>query len=116
MLRALVRNGDYPDNHLIISIWLERDRCCEDTEHGVFCQSCSHARQWSTYVQQAQLLIDTMADELIAKQWRCSCVNHMFRPMSSLKRLVRDDVSAMEFRRIEYEYLLNFEYIKNSLC
>lgn len=116
ILRQWVRNGEYPDNHTILSVWLKRDGCCDKASYSIFCQSCSYAHQWASYEQQVKLLTDTMTDELIAKQWRISCVNNVCYPLLNLKRLIRDDFSNMAFRYIEYQYWVNYGYITNTLC
>lgn len=107
-IRHKIRWGEEPDNPLLISHWLTRENHAQGQE-----QEREALRQ--RYESQFSLLMETVVDELVPAHWRCLCLDHIHRPLQSLKRISDSPQSDNHIRRLARELALQSHYVRHSL-
>lgn len=94
-LEALVRQGSLPDrpDRLREYIELYKDRT------RAVARSDAIALHYRVY----NLLLETICDVLIAKHWRCLCLDYLFEPCRALNQMTETREQAQEVRRLQSE-------------
>jgi hypothetical protein len=108
LIRDKIRFGHEPDNPLLISIWLDQEKLFLQELEDI-----GHRRQYLE--QQFRLLLDTIMDELIPSHWRCICLNNIYYPLSSLKKLASDKQSERHIQQLINELSVTSNYVASSL-
>lgn len=108
-IRNKIRFGKDPNNPMLIPLWLmqESDLCPSPT------QSISAHRQH--YEAQFRLLLETIVDELVPSHWRRLCLDHIYQPLGSLKRIANDEQSEQQVRNLMQELTVSSRYVASSL-
>ncbi|KZX79385.1 hypothetical protein A3715_08400 [Oleiphilus sp. HI0009] len=114
-LRKQVRYGLSPDSPALINEWLAIDRCCyQGFYHGV-CSTCCIKEQQSYLELQFRCLLEAVLDELVPLQWRCTCLDHIYKPLFNLKKICNDDDSKQRLQTMFSELALMSSYFNASL-
>lgn len=115
-LRHKVRWAVEPDNPQLITHWLARERCCNlRSISQAPCGCCSTARQRRRYHFQFQLLLGTVLDDLLPAHWRCSCLDHIYKPLCGLKQLCDNPAREAHVRRLYQELAISSRYVQAGL-
>ena len=69
-LRNKIRHGEEPDNPTLISLWLSFEEDYRDVNTG-------NSTLEDHYEKQFNLLLETVADELIPVHWRRVCLDNI---------------------------------------
>ena len=104
-LERKIRNGSEPDNPLIIKVWLD--------SNTIYCEDTKALRL--QYTKQFYLLLETVLDELLPRHWRVTCLDNIYIPLSSLKRLVNDEHSQTHLSDLYRELAITTRYVEASL-
>jgi hypothetical protein len=108
LLRNKIRLGQEPDNPLLISLWLSQE--------NLFQQKIENLSERRQHLErQFRLLLDTIVDELIPSHWRCTCLDNIYYPLSSLKKLASDKTSEQHIQQLIYELSVTSNYVAASL-
>lgn len=107
-LRNKIRHGEEPDNPMLISLWLSFEEDYRDINKG-------NSSLEVHYEQQFNLLLETIADELIPVHWRRVCLDNIYKPLSSLRRIAKDTESQHKVSRLLYELSVTCRYLEGSL-
>lgn len=91
-LKNKIRYGMEPNNPALLSIWLtfEEGRC----------QDLSPEKQWCTYIDMVQFLLETFADTMNPDHWRVTCLDHIVRPLCCLNRIVKRPQQQSELQTL----------------
>jgi len=104
-LATKIRSGSDPDNPMLIKIWLEHYQMA-DLPIEQF-RAIHH--------QQFSLLLETVIDELVPNHWRKTCLDHIYLPLSSLRKLVTDEQSQAQLNSLFNELVICTSYVEKSL-
>lgn len=102
----MIRTAAEPDSPSLLTDWFELDQCDEQ-------QSIQTQREH--FESQFRLLLDTVSDELLPSQWRCTCLNNIYRPLKALNKLANSEQSTAELNKLFYELNVICNYVKASL-
>ena len=100
-----IRFGTEPDNPMLIKLWLEQTQP-EDL-------SISQLRE--SYCLQFHTLLDTVVDELVPQHWRRTCLDNIYLPLSSLKKLATNASSEQQVQQLLQELAVSTRYVEKSL-
>jgi hypothetical protein len=64
---------------------------------------------------QFRLLLDTVMDELIPSHWWCNCLDNIYYPLSSLKKLASDKPSEHYIQQLIHEISVTSNYVVAGL-
>ena len=64
---------------------------------------------------QFQLLIDTIADELLPAHWRRHCLDNIYRPLHALHRLADGTQSKQQVLALTHELRVISHYLQDGL-
>lgn len=56
-------------------------------------------QQYSVYLCAYQTLTETICDSLIARHWRCACLDNIYRPILAMQRLSRTQTDKARVRK-----------------
>ena len=115
VFRTDVRMATHPNDPCIIGEWLRIDRCCDQHDNHRVCPHCPFSTQRRCYEQQFRLLLETIADELLAPQWRCSCLDRIHHPLQGLKSLANTPDSTAHLRELRQELATISYYVRYGL-
>ena len=101
---AKIRYGCDPNNPALISNWLKQNG--EDLP-------MDQRRQWLE--KQFYVLLDTIADDLVPRQWRCICLDNIYKPLCALRKLSNDEFSIARVRQLSYELSTTGRFVERSL-
>ena len=104
-LRDKIRHGTEPDNPLIIKLWLDH----YDQDY----LSIEKSRERLTH--QFNLLLETVLDDLVPVHWRRTCLDNIYIPLSSLKKLANDPSSEQHIQSLFTELAVSTRYVEKSL-
>lgn len=105
LLKQKVRYGSEPDNSSLISFWLDLDTPA----------SSAKGPQQAHYESQFRLLLNAIMDELVPKHWRLQCLDHIYRPLMSFKRVAKCPNSKLKLNKLFQELTISCNYTKESL-
>lgn len=105
MLAHKIRQGSEPDNPALIHLWLS----CQQTQN----QSIDKLR--ASHTAQFRLLLETVLDELVPAHWRRICLDNIYLPLSTLKKLSNNESSEQHLRSLFNELAISTRYVENSL-
>jgi len=71
-----------------------------DVGHRQKMQLCREAAR-NLYLQATHVLLETICDELIAKCWRCWCLDNIYRPLACLHKLNQTEEECRELIHIQ---------------
>lgn len=108
-LRKKIRYGEEPDNPDLLSYWFQLETTLAEKN---FITTDSRRE---LFENQFALLLDALADELVPRQWRCLCLDNIYRPLGELKRLIRDPRQADRHRALLAELATTSRYVQHSL-
>ncbi|MBB6523612.1 hypothetical protein [Pseudoteredinibacter isoporae] len=114
-LRQLIRSGSSPDSPYLIQKWLHTESCCINRRGMEPCQRCSKERQQNHFEQQFYLLLDTISDELIDPQWRCLCLDYIYRPLHTLHQLIENEQDRAHWLQLRHELSVCSHYVAAGL-
>ncbi|GAA6153631.1 hypothetical protein [Pseudoteredinibacter isoporae] len=114
-LRQLIRTGDSPNSPHLIQKWLHIESCCANRRGLKPCQRCDKGRQQNHFEQQFYLLLDTISDELINPQWRCMCLDYIYRPLHVLHQLIENEQDRIHWQQLRLELALCSHYVADGL-
>lgn len=114
-LRRKIRFAEEPDNPALIGQWLATDHCCQQqsdlSRRGINpCQNCTRTQQYQHYEQQFRLLLETLEDELLPKNWRCSCLDQIYKPLAHLRQLCDTTYCSAQLNRLIWELRISSHY------
>lgn len=107
-LRDKIRYGEEPDNPALIPLWFSIEESEQSTINPAFFLR-------SKYESQFYLLLEAVVDELIPAHWRRVCLDNIYKPLSSLQRLARDDDSKKRLSKLLHELSTSCRYVEQSL-
>jgi hypothetical protein len=108
LIREKICFGHEPDNPLLISLWLNQE--------NLFQQELENISQRRQHLeQQFRLLLDTIMDELIPSHWWCTCLDNIYYPLSSLKKLASDKQSEQHIQQLINELSVTSNFVASSL-
>ena len=109
LLQDQIRHGTSPDNPTLISLFL---RTCE--EHAL---ELAPEQRASVYRRAYRLLLETICDSHVPRHWRCTCLDHIYRPVFALNKLA---VSEAELKEVAHCYrevnLLGHYFLGATTC
>ena len=109
LLRENIRYALEPDNPALIPMWISREtQLSGDNDSTVSYRRHLHEAQF-------HLLLDTICDELLPWQWRCSCLDAIYLPLAALRKLSTDRESKQQVRRLLQELSTTCRYFQRSL-
>lgn len=108
VLRNKIRFGLEPDNPALIALWLANE-CNVDTTNK------NYRELSKIYEQQFRLLLETVIDELVPAYWRRTCLDYIYKPLSSLQRIAINDEGQALVRKLNYELMVSCQYIEGGL-
>jgi len=108
VLRNKIRFGQEPDNPTLIWFWLDQENIVSSKESS----SYEGRRQ---YEAQFRLLLDTVMDDLVAPHWRRTCLDNIYKPLCSLKRLSDSPESEQHLQLLFNEMSIHCRYVEKSL-
>ena len=65
---------------------------------------------------QFQLLIDTIADELLPAHWRRQCLDNIYRPLQALQRIADSAHNQQQVLTLTHELRVISHYLQAGLC
>ncbi|MEM7466562.1 MAG: hypothetical protein AAF387_06710 [Pseudomonadota bacterium] len=107
-LRHTIRYGLQPDEPSLLSVWLEKDT-------AVLQQGSSVTERRRVHVRQFELLLDTIADELVAANWRQLCLDQIYKPLAALAKITNDEMSTRHLVKLRHELAVTAQYYENSI-
>jgi len=107
-LRNKIRFGQEPDNPTLICFWLDQESANSSKE------SSSHESR-RLYEAQFRLLLDTIMDDLVKPHWRRTCLDNIYKPLCSLKRLSDSQESEQHLQSLFNEMSVHCRYVEKSL-
>lgn len=108
LLKNKIRLGQEPDNPGLISFWLAQESLSLSKENSIAEVRCQYEIQF-------RLLLDTIMDDLVATHWRRTCLDNIYKPLCSLKRISDTSQSENHLQQLFYEMSVNCRYIEKSL-
>lgn len=105
LLKEKIRYGTEPDNSALIEFWLEQD---------LPTMKINGSRQ-AHYESQFRLLLNAVMDELVPKHWRLQCLDHIYRPLMSFKRVANCTHSEQRLNELFRELTISCNYTEQSL-
>ena len=105
-LSRKIRNAEEPDNAGLIHQFLALKPPSNQ---------CSKSIYRTHLHMQFQLLLDTVADEYLPPHWRGQCLNHIYRPLYSLQRIVDCENSKQQVRSLRHELRIISHYFQARL-
>lgn len=94
LLIKKIRFAAEPDNPALIIHWL-------DAPLPEPAQDSATRQQY--YRMQYNLLLDTLTDEFLPMQWRCCCLDCIYKPLQALSHLAHSRAEKREVRRLYFE-------------
>lgn len=67
------------------------------------------------YTAQFYLLLETVLDDLVPIHWRRTCLDNIYLPLSSLKKVASDDKSEQHLQHLFHELAVSTRYVEKSL-
>ncbi|MCH2055781.1 MAG: hypothetical protein MK214_04025 [Thalassotalea sp.] len=104
-LEEKIRTGSEPENPMLIRVWLS---------HGLS-ENAPTAYLRAQYTAKFQLLLETIVDELVPVHWRISCLDCVYLPLSSLKKLSDCEASEQHLQALLNELAVSTRYVERSL-
>lgn len=107
-IRNDIRYGKFPNNPELIALWLTQESVLEDS---IDCLS----KRRQHYESQFRLLLEVVVDELVPRHWRCLCLDYIYKPLGSIKRLSNDIQSENHLRKLFNELSTSCRYVAATL-
>ncbi len=104
-LEQKIRMGTEPDNMMLIKLWLSIGQS----------DNLSTQTLRERYSAQFQLLLETVLDDLVPNHWRRTCLDNIYLPLSSLKKIANDDKSEQHLQQLFNELAVSTRYVEKSL-
>jgi len=108
LLREKIRYGIEPNNPALLPLWLSLEEVQQQ-----YLPALDLLPQH--YEKQFYLLLETVVDELIPCHWRRTCLDFIYKPLSSLQRISHDQQSKNHLAKLLYELAVSSRYVENSL-
>lgn len=109
--REEIRYARQPDAPDLIDQWLKYEHFNNLARAEQGCDGCPKQMQCELYRSQFQLLLDTVADELLPSHWREHCLNSIHRPLSGLKHLLKGAHDDTRLINLFYELSVTARYV-----
>lgn len=106
-LETTVRQATDPDHPDLIACYLAA------LERQATTAECAEEKR-QIYRRAYQTLLETICDSLIARHWRCSCLDAIHRPVLALQRLARTPADTTLIRQYYYEVARLSHYFLSS--
>lgn len=113
ILRHKVRFAATPNTPPLIQDWLDAENQC-GPEHYNSTKAISNLR--IKYESQFRLLLETIADDLIPSHWRCTCLDHIYKPLFELKQLADSEEADLYVQSLCHELFAISHYHHASMC
>ena len=108
LLREKIRHGKEPDNPALLPLWLSLEE-----EHQQHLSTMYLLAQH--FENQFYLLLETVVDELVPCHWRRTCLDFIYKPLSSLQRISHDQKSKNHVAKLLRELAVSSRYVERSL-
>jgi len=105
-LRHKIRYAIDENNPALVALWLSMEESIKDS---------SVASHWQLYSAQYKLLIDVLSDDLLPKHWRMHCLDNIYIPLSSLRRIANNEMHRQQLSMFYHELRVISHYFQNSL-
>ncbi|MDO6507131.1 hypothetical protein Q4506_09750 [Colwellia sp. 4_MG-2023] len=105
LLEQKIRTGTEPDNIMLLKLWLSIGQS----------DNLSTKLLRERYTAQFYLLLETIVDDLVPRHWRCTCLDNIYLPLSSLKKIANDDKSEQHLQHLFNELAISTHYVERSL-
>lgn len=105
LLKQKIRYGSEPDNSGLIPFWLDIDAP----------SSNSLDQHQAHYECQFRLLLDALMDELVPKHWRLQCLDNIYRPLMSFKRVSKTANAEQKLNNLFQELTISCNYTEETL-
>ncbi len=99
-----IRHGVEPENPLLITLLLEHQH--QLTSDKLLQKQC---------IEHFYLLLETVIDDLVPRHWRRTCLDHIYLPLCSLRRLSNSEQSAQQIQNLFNELAISTQYVEKSL-
>lgn len=94
-LKEKVRHGTDADNPQVLSLWFLNEE--------LLIANLNVSLRWQRYWQQALLLLEVYADDLVPKQWQILCLDNLYRPLMNLQRMACDMQQKQQLKHLIFE-------------
>lgn len=108
VMREKIRYGQDPDNPALIPLWLDQEAALRPFDLSL--EDCRHY-----YESQFRLLLEAVLDELVPSHWRRLCLDYIYQPLSTLKKLSDGEQSERHIRQLINELSISCRYVEASL-
>ena len=107
-IKNKIRHGTEPNNPALISLWL--------TKEGDLQQTLADKSELRLlFENQFRLLLETIVDDLVPNFWRRTCLDYVYRPLTSLKGISDSEQSVSHLRQLTYELSTKCRYIEQNI-
>lgn len=107
-LKDKIRYAKEPDNPMLISLWFSVEESHRDI--GNEDEDLQHH-----YQRQFYLLLEAVADELNPAHWRRVCLDNIYKPICSLQRIAKNEISQKQVKKLLQELTATCQYFEHSL-
>ena len=108
VIKNKIRHGTEPNNPALISLWL--------TKEGDLQQTLADKSELRLlFENQFRLLLETIVDDLVPNFWRRTCLDYVYRPLTSLKGISDSEQSVSHLRQLTYELSTKCRYIEQNI-
>ena len=108
VIKNKIRHGTEPNNPTLISLWL--------TKEGILQQTLVDKSELRLlFENQFRLLLETIVDDLVPNFWRKTCLDYIYRPLTSLQGISDSEQSASHLRQLTYELSTKCRYIEQNI-
>ena len=108
IIRNKIRFAESPNNPELISLWLAQESYIQELI------DCINIR-WQYCEEQFYLLLEVVVDEMLPKHWRQHCLNNIYQPLASLKKLSTSQKSEKRLRQLLTELSISCRYVTATL-
>lgn len=103
-IEKAIRFGLDCNNHSMLLSWLIQPENKDFTN-----------KDWDISVNQFNVLLETIADELVCSQWRCWCLDNINRPLFRLERHAQTAEQQLIVKLFYHELRLISHYVSAGL-
>jgi hypothetical protein len=108
LIRDKIRFAESPNNPELIHLWLTQENFIQEII------GCLYLRRQHCE-DQFYLLLEVVVDEMLPRHWRHHCLNHIYQPLASLKKISTSEQSEKRLRQLLSELSTSCRYVAASL-
>ena len=108
LIRDKIRFGKNPNNPELIPLWLTQESVIQDSV------DCLILRR-QNYEDQFRLMLETVVDELVPRHWRQLCLEYIYQPLSSLRKISCGEQTENRLRQLLAELSSSCRYVAATL-